>query len=170
MTIGIDTSPLKSKEPVCNNSTRNCVVKEIILPGKAGTQISVSKFEIDIANEKNGNLSTCTITLESNGNEKQKSKWSNSKTVYTTRDAEFEYVADAGYDVKIRIYLKTTDKNYAALATNFKYTYTYVGNQVEEPVQEKAYLVVECESEDIATALMPKIQGLAPTAKISTLV
>ncbi len=184
MTLIADTKVYESSETVFNNSTRNCVVNELSIPGKAGYQISISNIGIDIANKKDGVLSTCYITAESNGKEKQLAKWSNSKKDYTPRSESIDYVTPAGCDVKFRVNLKTADRNYNALVRNFlgawKYTPVDSGSNEEpeeteepeeeaEPVEEsEEYIVVKCTS-GIVDQVIAEIQKIAPDAKISTL-
>lgn len=180
MTLLSNNVIFKSKETTCNNSTRNCVVYETSIPGKAGLQISITKVNISIANEKDGLLSTCYITVESSGNEKLLAKWSNSKADYTPRNAPCEYAALVGADAKIRIYLKTGNKKYSALAKGFSATWEYKSpgddsgtdepDEIDsEPVQEvTTTLVVKCPVVAVA-ALTEEIKKLVPTAEVSTL-
>lgn len=182
MSLISDSKVYRSKETVCNNSTRNCVVNELTLLGKAGQQVSISRIGIDIANENDGVISTCYITVEAEGNEKLLGKWSNSKAAYTPRNATPEYTAPMGTNVKIRVYLKTEDKNYKALVRNFLGTWEYIipGDEedeteqdvpdvVEMPVVEtEAYIIVRCAS-SVVDSLKGEIQKIEPGAKITIL-
>lgn len=183
MTLISDSKEYKSDETVCNNSTRNCTVSEYTISGKAGYQISISKFGIDIANEK-GVISTCYITVESDKNEQLLAKWSNSKVDYTSRNASFEYTSPVGCDAKIRVNLKTADKNSNALVKNFLGTWEYIasggeGSEQEQPDDQETeeveptaetdtVLVVRCSSGSV-DSLIAEIQKIAPSAEISTL-
>lgn len=183
MTLISDTKEYKSTETVCNNTTKNCVVREFTIPGKAGNQISISKLGIDIKNKKDGVLSTCFITVESGNNEKKLSQWSNSKSDYTSRNGTVEYLAPVGSDTKIRVYLKTDDATCVALVKNFLVTWKYQAikqdtkEEVIEPVEPEkpvevveteVYLIVKCTSKEVEQ-LTAEILKIAPSAKVSTL-
>lgn len=179
MALISDSKVYKSKETTCNNSTRNCVVYESSIPGKAGSQISITKIGIDIANEKDGVLSTCYITVESGGKEKQLAKWSNSKEDYTPRNVPCEYASVEGGNAKVRVYLKTEDENYSALVKNLLVTWGYISpdmkeeepeppEEQEDPSETDTILVVRCSS-GVVDSLIAEIQKLAPKAEISTL-
>ena len=183
MTQYTDDSTWKSGETVFNNSTRNCVVKEEVIPGKAGYQISISEVGIDLANEKTGVVTTCNVTVESEKREQYLAKWVNSKDGYESLTASYEYSAPVGCDAKIRVSLKTGDKNYNALARRLWITWEYITTDggesepvqeddqetVDEPVSENdTVLVVRCSSGAV-DALVTKIQQLAPTAELKTL-
>ncbi len=185
MTPISDSKEYQSSETVCNNSMRNCTVSEYTISGKTGYQISISGFGIDIANKRDGVLSTCYITVESDKNEQLLAKWSNSKEEYTSRNASFKYSAPAGCDAKIRVNLKTADKGYNALVRNFLGTWKYVALDGDESEQEQeqtddqetevepssendTVLVIRCSSGSTDT-LIAEIRNIAPTAEISTL-
>lgn len=183
MTFISDTKEYQSKETVCNNSTKNCVVREFSIAGTAGNQISILKLGIDIKNKKDGVLSTCFITVATDNSEKQLAKWSNGKPDYTSRNAAVEYLAPTGSDVKIRIYLKTDDAACPASVRNFLGTWKYqsVGQDEKEEVvvpvepekpvevvETKKFVIIECKSSEVEQ-VTAEILKIVPSAKVSTL-
>lgn len=157
MPTDVDSNMIESLETDPTKSLK----KSITIAGKAGYTLSLTNIGVSLANEKAGILSTCTISAVVDEKESNLASWSNSKTEFTVRASKCSCTAGDGKDIVLNIYLKTANKAYKAKATTISYTYDYVAVP-----NEKAFLVIECASQNEATQLSEKIKEIAPNAVI----
>lgn len=127
-----------------DEDVRNHVQKTVELPGVAGSQIKIEHLSLDLATEKAGAKASVLITAEVAGKDTILAEFSETGTVFKTKETDVSFIADAGQSITLRWHLKTASSK--ALMTVISYSYSSI--PVEEPVEDPVEIPTEEPAED----------------------
>ncbi|MDD4588888.1 MAG: hypothetical protein PHG06_00465 [Parabacteroides sp.] len=137
----------------------------VTIKGQAGKQIKIESVSIQLISGKEGVTNSTTVSI--NGTPFAAWKYTAAKYSDVLTYNKYPVVADAGKDAVISWAITTNNSVYPAKFKNASYTYSFVDVETGTEVTNQ-YLIIKCESDAAATALLPKIKELAPNAEIGT--
>ncbi len=140
----------------------------VTIRGQAGKQIKIEAVSLQLISGKAGVTNSMTVSI----NGTPWAAWTHTLATYSNVKTYDTYpvIVDAGKDTVISWKVTTSNSKYPAKFKNASYTYSLVDVATPEEPKENTnqYLIIKVDSEAAATALLPKIQVIAPNAEIGT--
>jgi hypothetical protein len=137
----------------------------VTIKGQAGKQIKIESVSIQLISGKEGVKNSTVISI----NGIPWGAWNYTAATYSgvLTYSRYPPVIEAGKDAVISWTINTNNSAHPAKFKNAAYSYSFVDVETDTEVTNQ-YLIIKCESEAAATALLPKIKELAPNAEIGT--
>lgn len=128
-----------------------CLMKTIKVPGIPGKKISIDALTLSMFSMSATAKGTCWVTAKTGSQSAEIARWTTNSTASVPMSATPKFVGNVGEDVTIEWRLVTSLGSVRVKINNLTYTYSLIdGGEVDVP---ECLVVVECETQEEATAL-----------------
>lgn len=157
----------------CDPVKLNCLQKTEIIKGEEGKRIKLDELSLSDSIAAEGATGTATVTAQAGaGEEKILATFESSTLEYKEKKQAVDFTAEAGQDVVIRWYLRTSDPKIRVRIKFCSYSYSMDSPEDPEDPDEpkiKAYLLIPCASETDADNIKDSIKNKIPEIEIYVL-
>jgi hypothetical protein len=157
----------------CDPVKLNCLMKSETIQGEEGKKIKLEEISLSGSVAAEGATGTATVTAQAgSGEEKILATFQSSTLDYKEKRQAIDFTAEAGQDVIIRWYLRTSDQTIRVRIKFCSYSYSMSSPEGPEDPDEpkiKAYLLIPCASETDANNIKDTIKNKISITEIYVL-